>query len=54
MRQLVAGWEQERALQDDALLRRAFLEREDRVRELRTPSLRRLAPRSPPADTMTP
>ena len=40
--QMVAGWEREQALQDDALLRRAFMER-----EMRTPSVRRAAPRSP-------
>ena len=44
---LIAGWEQERALQDDAILRRAFLEREDRARELRPPSHQRAVSHPP-------
>ena len=47
--QLVAGWEYEQAIQDDALLRRAFQERGVALGEARTPSLRRTAPRTPPA-----
>ena len=56
--QMVAGWEKEKEAQDDALLRRAFQEREDRFAEARTPSGRRAAPRSPAAgglnDAMAP
>ena len=43
---MVEEWEQERATQDDALLRRAFLERAD-MTDARTPSAHRAAPRSP-------